>query len=285
MSGAQSLNRKATLVGWLPLAWYLFFLSGPFVLVVLTSFASRGLYGGIEWTFSVAGYARAFDVLYLHILLRSFIVATLTAAACLLIGLPMAWAMATASQTRRSVYVLLLAIPFLTNLVIRVCALKAITSYDGPLASLLTLLQIQFDPYLLSQNQVLVVYGMISSYLPFMVFPIYAALERFDFSLLEAAQDLGASTGQMLRLILIPVLRRPIFSGLTLVFIPCLGEFVIPDLLGGAKSMLAGNLISEQFLKARDWPFGSVLSALLVVALFLISALSKRLENREGQNA
>lgn len=267
-------------LGWLPLGWYVVFLAAPLAIVAATSFATRGLYGGIEWSFSFGNFTRAFDKLYLSILIQSFLLAIGTTCACFALGFPVAYSMATASSRMRNVLIMLLAIPFLTNLVIRICALKAITSFDGPLATVLTWLRVGFDPYLLSQNGYLVAFGMVSTYLPFMVFPLYASLERFDFTLVEAAEDLGATFFQVCARVVIPALRGAMLSGVLLVFIPAMGEFLIPDLLGGAKVMLAGNLVSEQFLKARDWPFGSALSALLMALLSLVVLLVRRWEKK-----
>jgi len=269
-------------LGWAPLAWYVLFLGAPLLIVVATSFASRGLYGGLEWSFSLANYSRSFDRLYLAILIQSFLLSIGTTAACFLLGFPVAYSMATASSRMRNILVMLLAIPFLTNLVIRICALKAFTSFDGPLATLLTFAHIEFDPYLLSQNGYLVAFGMVSTYLPLMVFPLYAALEKFDFTLVEAAEDLGATFPQVCARVVIPSLKPAVLSGILLVFIPAMGEFLIPDLLGGAKVMLAGNLVSEQFLKARDWPFGSALSALLMILLGSTVFAVRRLEKKNG---
>ncbi|MES2856430.1 MAG: ABC transporter permease, partial [Bdellovibrionota bacterium] len=257
-------SRSLAWLGWFPILWYLVFLIGPLALIAFTSFATRGTYGGVEWRWTVESFTRAFDPLYATILNRSIFLALGTTVACAVLGFPMAFAMATAPRRLRSILVFLLAIPFLTNLVIRICAIKVFTGYDGPLAFSLTALAIPFDPYELSQNRPLVIFGMISTYLPFMVFPLFASLEKFDFHLLEAAQDLGASFMQALRKVMLPILTPALISGALLVFVPALGEFLIPDLLGGAKTMLAGNLISEQFLKARDWPFGSALSFLLM---------------------
>lgn len=270
------MKLRVSSLGWVPVFWYAFFLLVPIVLIVITSFTARGTYGGIDWSLlSFDNFSRALDPLYGSILLRSFFLATATALCCVMIGFPVALVMATAGQRVRSVLVLLIAVPFLTNLTIRICAIKSFASYDGPLAYFLTLTGVPFDPFALSQNWPLVIYGMISTYLPFMVFPLYAALERFDFSLVEAAQDLGASYLQIITKVILPNLRKAFSSGLLLVFIPALGEFLIPDLLGGAKTMLAGNLISEQFLKARDWPFGSALSVILILALgFSVFAIS-----------
>lgn len=267
-------------LGYLPTVWYLLFLLGPLSVVVAMSFANRGLYGGIEWTFSFGNFVRSFDPLYAQILFRSFWLALVTAGICMLLGFPMALAMATASPLRRQTLVLFLAIPFLTNLVIRICALKALTAYDGPIAMVLNTLRIPHDPFALSQNFPLVLFGMVSTYLPFMVFPLYGALERFDYSLIEAAEDLGATYMASIRRILLPMIRGPLVSGFLLVFIPALGEFVIPDLLGGAKAMLAGNLISEQFLKARDWPFGASLAVILIAFLAIAIVILRQLEGR-----
>jgi spermidine/putrescine transport system permease protein len=266
-------------IGWLPLVWYIFFLIGPLLLVLATSFASRGTYGGIQWLFSLENFSRSLDPLYAKVFFRSLWLATATSAFTFAVGFPTALIMATSTHKVRNALVLLMAIPFLTNLIIRICALKVITAVGGPLSLTLQALHIPHDPFALSQNLPLVMIGMGSTYLPFMVFPIYGALERFDFSLIDAALDLGATYTQVICKVLLPNLRKGIASALLLVFIPSLGDFVIPDLLGGAKTMLNGNLISEQFLKARDWPFGSALSvvlmALLAVVVFLISRFSE----------
>lgn len=262
-------SEGVVITGWISLGWFMFFLFFPFAMVLLTSFAARGPYGGVDWSLNFENYIRALDPLYFGVFLRSFALALTTALACLVIGFPMALAMASASASRRPAIAMALAVPFLTNLVIRVCALKAVTSYGGALDVVLKFLSIPHDVFALSQNRTLVQYGMISSYLPFMVFPLYSALESFDFGLIEAAEDLGATYTQALWRIVIPSMRKAFASGLTLVAIPAFGEYVIPDLLGGAKVMLVGNLVSEQFLKTRDWPFGSALSILVLATLGL----------------
>lgn len=260
-------SRELSILGYPILAWLIFFVAAPLVLVVILSFLSRGEYGGIEWHLTFDNYRRVFQPIYLNIFGRSLELSTVTALLCLLIAYPVAWAMASAAPKARTFYVIALAIPFMTNLIIRVYAIKIFVGMDGPLQWMLHCLHIPFDPYALTQNTVLVFYGMVTSYLPFMVFPLYAALEKFDFLLVEAAQDLGASNFKILFGVIVPNTRVAALNSFTLVFIPCLGEFVIPDLLGGAKSMLAGNLITEQFLKVRDWPFGAALSVILIVLL------------------
>lgn len=237
------------------------------MLVLVVSFFQKGTYGGIVPTLDTSNYVRAFSLSYLGILFQSIKLALLTTMGCLLLGLLSAWAIATSSPRLRPILVAMVALPFLTNLIIRIYAIRVFVGFDGPVQWLLQTLQIPFNPFALSQNQFLVFYGMLTTYLPFMILPLYAAFEKFDFSLVEAGQDLGASPFQLLKNVISPNLKQAMISGSLLVFIPCLGEYVIPDLLGGAKNMLFGNLITEQFLKARHWPFGAALSVLLVFIL------------------
>jgi len=257
--------------------WFLVFILAPLFVVIFVSGASRGTYGGIEWTWTLANYTRSFSGIYAGILWESLKLALATTGLCLILGVLMAWAMATAPVSMRRFYVLALALPFLTNLVIRIYALRVFVGTDGPLQTALQFFGIPFDPFALSQNSFLVFYGMVTTYLPFMVLPLYGAFEKFDFSLVEAAQDLGAGPWKILFSVILPNLRPALWSGSVLVFIPALGEYVIPDLLGGAKTMLYGNLITEQFLKSRDWPFGAALSVVLMIVLLVtVSVMQKR---------
>lgn len=256
--------------------WFVFFLLGPLVLILFTSFLKRGTYGGIDFEISVDSYTRIFSRTYWHIFWQSLKLSLLTTGICLVLAYPMAWFMATAKQSQRTFFLFLISVPFLVNLVIRVFAIRLIAGFDGPLVQVFQFLGISHDPYAFSQNQGLVIYGMVTSYLPFMIFPLLTALEKFDFALLEACADLGGSSGTALVKVLIPNTRKAIANGCLLVFVPTFGEFVIPDLLGGAKNMLIGNLITEQFLKARDWPFGSALSVVLMLILLIIALLIKR---------
>lgn len=261
------MKNRTSVLGYPALVWFSLFLLGPLVLILITSFLKRGTYGGIDATFSLAAYGRIFSWVYLEILWESIKLSALTTALCFALGFPMAWAMATAPQSRRMLYVFLISVPFLMNLIIRVFAIRLFAGYDGPVLQLVSFLGIPHDPYAFSQNQVLVLYGMVTTYLPFMIFPLFAALEKFDFALVEANYDLGGTHWDALTKVLIPNTKPAIANGCLLVFVPALGEFVIPDLLGGAKNMLVGNLITEQFLKARDWPFGAALSVVLMLIL------------------
>jgi spermidine/putrescine transport system permease protein len=249
------------------LFWFGMFVLIPLLIVVVVSFATRGTYGGVEWNLTLDSYIQTFSLRYVGILFSSLKLAVMTTLSCLALGVLMSWAMATAPAQYRHFYVSAVALPFLTNLVIRVYALRVFVGFDGPLQGLLNFLNIPFDPFVLSQNRFLVFYGMVTTYLPFMVLPLYGAFEKFDFSLVEAAQDLGAGSWKILFTVILPNLKKAILSGTLLVFIPSFGEFVIPDLLGGAKNMLYGNLITEQFLKARNWPLGSALSVMMLSLL------------------
>ncbi len=230
-------------------SWFVAFLILPLAIVLAYSFATHGPYGAVEWRWTAANYARVGDWLYLKIIARSLGLAACTAAGCLALGYPVAWTIATAPRRFKAPLLFLVVLPFWTNVVVRTYALKLVLPQSMDF---------------LSAGNFAVWLGMLSNYLPFMILPLVASLENFDFGLLEAARDLGATPGQAIRRVLLPLTRRGIVSGLVFVAAPALGEFVIPDLLGGAKTMLIGNLITEQFLKSRDWPFGAALSICLL---------------------
>jgi spermidine/putrescine transport system permease protein len=268
------------------LTWFLFFILAPLMLIFAISVAHRGIYGQIEWSFSFFNYFSLVSPLMLKIFLKTIVFAASTAIACVALGVLAAWAMAAASRVYRDLLLALIVVPFLTNGLIRILGLKAFVSVDGPLDFILNLLYIPHDPFALSSNSILVAVGMVTSYLPFAVLPLYGAFEKFDFSLIEAAQDLGARNRTVLFRVVLPVLSKPILGAGFLVFIPCLGEYLIPDLLGGAKALLLGNLITEKFLKARDWPVGAALAMGLIfclLALWIILSYIERMKKHEEE--
>jgi len=261
-----------------PLAlWLVTFLILPVLFVAVYSLLKRGAYGEIVWTLSLHNYTRAFDALYLGIFTKSLLLAALTTAVCMFMGFPLAYTIATASKSWRSLLLAMLMVPFLTNFVVRVYAIRAILGVEGPINSALIFSGLLTAPLVMTDSLFAVAVGMVTNYLPFMTLPIYVVLEGFDFSLLEAAQDLGARGWSVLFKVLLPMSRQGLVSGAILVFIPVLGEYMIPDLLGGARTMLLGNLITEQFLKARDWPFGAALAMILVLAMLGSFALQRAL--------
>ena len=267
------------------MGWFLWFLLIPLGIVAVYSFATKGTYGGVVYRFSTDNYVRATDWIYLRIFWNSLKLAILTAISCLLIGYPMAYVMATASARVRSVLLILVVIPFWTNFVVRAYAIKVLFGELGPVNQLALALGLIHEPIVFANTDFSVWLGMVTNYLPFMVLPLYVALEKFDFSLLEAAKDLGAPGWKILLKVLIPLTKPGIITGSIFVFTPALGEFVIPDLLGGARTMLIGNLITEQFLKTRDWPCGSALSLLLIMIVLASLMIYLRVTSQEEQEA
>ncbi|MCM2276622.1 MAG: ABC transporter permease [Oligoflexia bacterium] len=255
---------------WLALpaaGWLGWFLLAPLSFIVAYSLAARGPYGTVVFRLSGENFARAADPIYLKILWSSLKLAALTTVSCLAIGFPMAYAMARASRRLRGALLVLVMIPFWTNFVVRVYALKVLLAESGPVNRFALWTGLIAEPFAFANTEFAVWLGMVTNYLPFMVLPIHVALEKFDFTLLEAARDLGAPAWRGLLEVLVPLARPGIVTGALFVFTPALGEFVVPDLLGGARTMLIGNLITDQFLKTRDWPFGSALSLLLILTV------------------
>ncbi len=251
------------------LFWLVVFFVVPLVIVFVYSFLTRGTYGQVVWRFNLGNYLRVFDPLYLRIFLRSISLALLTTMGCLLFGYPLGYFIARRGPRGRNILLLLLVIPFWTNFLVRTYAWRVILSNDGPINSALLGLGVIAQPLQLLFTDTAVLIGMVYSFLPEMVLPIYVAVERLDSSLIEAAHDLYASDTQAFRRIILPLTMPGILAGSILVFIPALGAFVTPDLLGGAKTVMLGNLIQQQFLTARDWPFGSALSFVLMAAMLV----------------
>lgn len=263
---------KTRLARWLALpalSWFLFFIMAPMFLIFAISLAKRGSYGEILWVFRLDNYFDLISPLIGRIFTKTILFAGCTAVVCVELGVLAAWAMAAAQRQVRDFLLILIVVPFLTNGLIRILGLKAFVAVEGPLDWFLAAIHVPHDPFALSTNSYLVAVGMVTSYLPFAVLPIYGAFEKFDFSLIEAAHDLGAGNRTVLLRVVLPVLWKPLTGAAFLVFIPCLGEYLIPDLLGGAKALLLGNLITEKFLKARDWPVGSALAIALILCLLI----------------
>ncbi len=244
----------------------------PLSLVLVISFAGRGTYGGIVWSFSLTNYLDLLHPLYARILGQSILLAAVTTVLCLIMGFPLAYYIARSAPRRQGVLLLLVMIPFWTNFLVRTYAWMFILRTEGLLNTLLLKLGVITAPIELLYSNTAVVIGLVYGYLPFMVLPLYVALERVDRTLVEAAWDLYATRWAMLWRIIVPLARPGIMAGCLLVFIPSLGAFLTPDLLGGARSMLVGNLIQHEFLVARDWPLGAAISCLLM--LFVMGMMS-----------
>ena len=278
MKSLQRFFRKhPSLQAWtllLPSAFWLFvFFIAPLFIVLAYSFLERGTYGGVVWNFTLENYKRTFDPLYFNTFLRSFYIAAITTFFTLLIGYPLAYYIATRPAKRRGTLVLALMIPFWTNFLIRTYAWLTILRTNTGLinVSLMSLGIIQ-KPLPLFGNDLAIVIGLVYGWLPDMILPIYATLERLDPSLLEAASDLYASGTKVFLRVIWPLSLPGVVAGSMLVFIPSLGAFVTPAILGGGKSLMIGNIISNQFLAAHDWPFGSAIS-FVMMAVMLIATL------------
>jgi spermidine/putrescine transport system permease protein len=248
--------------------WSAIFLASPLAIVGAYSFLTRGDYGGVDhhWTFE--SYARLFDPLYLAILWRSVWIATIATALCAILGFPLALFIARAGKAKNLCLQLVL-LPFWTSFLVRTYAWLFILRDTGLINTTLQALHIIQKPLPLLYNDGAVLVGLVYNFLPFFVLPLYATLERLDPALLEASADLGARPFSTLWRVIIPISAPGIAAGSVLVFIPCLGAYLTPDLLGGGKTVMLGNLIQNQFTTARDWPFGSAAS----LVLMLLSAL------------
>ncbi len=263
-------------------AWLLLFFLAPLGIVLLYSFLERGTYGGVQWQWTLENYQRLFDPIYGVVFWRSLQLALFTTLACLLVGYPLALFTATRSPRWRNTLLLLIIIPFWTNFLVRIYAWVVLLRSEGVINVLLQSLHLIDEPLNLLFNSFAVGVGLVYGYLPFMVLPLYASIERLDFSLLEAAQDLGANDLRTFWRIVLPLTRRGIVAGCLLVFIPAVGEFVTPDILGGARAIMMGNLVQNQFLAARDWPFGSVLSMAMMAVVLVPILVYFRVGDRQA---
>jgi len=248
----------------------------PLLIVLAYSLLTRGVYGGITQPWTIESYQRLGDFLYLAILWRSFWIAGASTILCLVLGFPLALFISR-SDKRKNLYLSLVILPFWTSFLVRTYAWMFLLRDTGLINTILQRLGIIHDPLPLLYNDGAVILGLVYSFLPFSVLPLYATLERLDRNLLEAAADLGAKPWATLTRVVLPLCAPGIRAGSILVFIPCLGAYLTPDLLGGGKTVMIGNLIQNQFTTARDWPFGSAVSlALMALVMVLLLGLSRR---------
>ena len=281
MSGAlqdwKSQKKPFAAVATAPVFWLGLFFIAPMTIVWLYSFGQNAGPADIDISGTLDNYKRATEWLYLSIFLKSFAVAALTTLICLIIGFPVAMAITFAAPKWRPWLLLGIMLPFWTSFLVRTYAWMFLLRDTGLINSALLAAGLITEPLPLLYNDGAVIVGLIYGYLPFAVLPLYSNLERLDKSLLEAAADLGARPWQTLLHIVLPLTAPGLRAAGVLVFIPCLGAYLTPDLLGGGKSMMIGNLVQNQFASARDWPFGSALSlALMAIVMLLLWALLRR---------
>jgi spermidine/putrescine transport system permease protein len=251
-------------------------LAAPMAIIAVYSFLSRGPYGGVEFPFNIRNYTRLWDPLYGVILWRSVWVAAVSTALCLALGFPLAMFIAR-SGARKNLYLSLVILPFWTSYLIRTYAWMSILRDTGLVNLILQRLGLIRQPLALLYNDGAVILGLVYAFLPFMVLPLYATLERLDKNLLEAAADLGARPWDAFVRVTLPLCAPGIRAGAILVFVPCLGTYLTSDLLGGSKTVMIGNLVQDQFTASADWPFGAAASlALMALATMLLFAARRR---------
>ena len=266
------------------------FLLLPVLLMAVYSFLTKEMRGGVIWEFSLAAYDQFFvhrglfgdeaatvEWTYIAVFWRSIVQALVATALCLAIGFPTAWFIATRPAATRGVWLFLITVPYWVNLLIRTVSLRFLIRENGPLNEGLLALGVISEPLAMINTNFAVQLGLFYSYLPFMVLPIYAAVERYNFALSEAAADLYASRWTTLREIVLPLVKPGIIAGCLLVFVPSLGAFLAPNLLGGAKNFMIGSLIEEQFKKSLgNWPFGAAVSMILMSLVLILLMLYAR---------
>ncbi len=268
----------------------------PLGIVAIYSFLTPGDYGGVVWSFSTDGWLRVVakrDLFTneiglatdnLAIFWRSVSLSFVTTVLTLIVGFPIAYFIATRRPGTRDAWMLLVMIPFWTNLLIRTFAIMQLLRDEGTVNSILLGLGLIDKPLQMLYTDFAVLVGMVYVYLPLMVLPIYSALERFDFRIAEAAHDLYAPRRKVLSRVILPIVKPGIVAGIILVFVPCLGAYVTPRVLGGGKQLMLGNLIEMQFGQARNWPLGAALSVTLVVIVAIALILHARASNPAGES-
>jgi spermidine/putrescine transport system permease protein len=279
MASSRDRRRLLTLLGPATLFLGIFFL-GPLLVMIIYSVLAPGLYGGVEWEFYHWNYGRIlgwadgeweeFDPVYIQIFLRSARLALTNVLITLALCYPAALWVSCLSPRGRTLVVFLITLPFFVSLVVRLFAWVLILRPTGFLNIALMGLGLVSEPIDIIFTETAVLIGLAYVLLPFMFLPIYASVEKLDPSLLEASADLGAGRFRTFLRVTLPLTLPGIAAGSVLVFIPSLGNFVVPDLLGGAKVLMIGNLVEQQFLSARNWPFGAALSVMIMAAMFVL---------------
>jgi len=267
-------QREPGRITWLLVAplflWVAAFVIAPTLIMLVYSFCERGTLGGVVFNFTLANYAAVFDPTYLQIVVRSIFFAGLTTAICLAMGYPVAYFIGRASEKSRNLLLMMVMIPFWTSFLIRTYAWVTILKNEGLLNSVLIQYGLIAQPFEMLYTPGAVILGLVYTFLPFMILPIYTSVEKLDNALVEAAFDLGAGPLRAFSKVIVPMTSPGITAGILLVFVPALGLYAVNDILGGGKVDMIGNIIENQFKgNARNWPFGAALGITLMVAFAL----------------
>ena len=278
-------------LAYLPIIFLAFAIGVPLLIIVIYSFLEKPSQGtGVKWVFTTDNYrdlfiqqklggTTAFDTRYVKVLWTSFTYSLITTVVTLILSVPVAMWIATRDVRRRTLLVALVTLPFWISILIRTYGMRQIIADEGPIGKFLGLFNIEWS---ILYSPPATILGLIYVFLPFMILPIYASAERFDFRLAEAAYDLGAKKLTVVRKIILPSIRPGIISGIALVFIPALGSFLQSDMLGGGKTNMVANVIANNFGQARNWPFGSALAVLLIVLTLLFILIIQGVSQRRG---
>lgn len=265
--------------------WLLFLVLAPNLLVVGASVMTRDPSTFIALPLNLDAYRQLFNPLYLDVFLHSLWMATLTTAICLLIGYPFAWALSKVQKRRQMLLIFLLIIPFWTNSLVRIYALKLILAANGLLNSALLWLGWISEPLQMLYTQGAVIIGLVYLLLPFMILPLYAVFDDLRQDVLLASHDLGAGRFATFTNVIIPLTLPGVLAGVMLVLLPAMGLFFVPDILGGSRNLLVGNVIKNQFLDVRNWPFGAAASIVLTLTMALLMFAHRLSKQRLGEES
>jgi len=278
-------------LAYLPIIFLAFAIGVPLLIIVVYSFLEKPSQGtGVKWVFTLENYKALFiqekldgttalDTRYIKVLWTSFYYSVLTTVVTLVLSIPVAMWIATRDARKRNLLVALVTLPFWISILIRTYGMRQIIADEGPIGKFLGLFNIEWS---ILYSPPATILGLIYVFLPFMILPIYASAERFDFRLAEAAYDLGAKRMTVVRRVILPSIRPGVISGIALVFIPALGSFLQSDMLGGGKTNMVANVIANNFGQARNWPFGSALAVLLIVLTLLFVLIMQGAAQRRG---
>jgi len=278
-------------LAYLPIIFLAFAIGVPLLIIVVYSFLEKPSQGtGVKWVFTLENYKALFiqekldgttalDTRYIKVLWTSFYYSLLTTVVTLVLSIPVAMWIATRDARKRNLLVALVTLPFWISILIRTYGMRQIVADEGPIGKFLGIFNIEWS---ILYSPPATILGLIYVFLPFMILPIYASAERFDFRLAEAAYDLGAKRMTVVRRVILPSIRPGVISGIALVFIPALGSFLQSDMLGGGKTNMVANVIANNFGQARNWPFGSALAVLLIVLTLLFVLIMQGAAQRRG---
>ena len=281
ISNVQAIKRNYGPLYSFPMAgWFTLFFLAPIIIIVIYSFLKKGLYGGVEWVFSIDAYRSLTNPSFVTITGRTLVTSVISTVITIFMALPCGYFMARSKN--QTVLLLLIIIPFWTNFLIRVYAWMNILGNNGFINEFLMYFNLISDYIPFMYNQKAVTLVLVYMYLPYAILPLYATIDKFDFSLLEAARDLGATKFISMIKVLLPNIKGGLFTAVLFTFIPIFGAYAVPQLVGGKDSYMLGNIIADQILKSRNWPLASAISMVLTIVTTLGIIIMMNMQHREA---